>query len=1116
MNAAAVERGLPDVLYHYTDIGGFEGIYKSGELWGTHVAYMNDTVELHIGLDAVLQVLNQEKSSLIAEGETRHTTQLLADTERMLHIVKAARTVECYVISLSKEPDQLSQWRGYAPTGYSVGFSTEALFQSCGPSQRLGEVQYFPDQNKTQLPAAIINLLRESLADMKATADISDEGVESWLSSFIAEKAAFMKDVNFKEEREVRIVQAAPSRTFFTPSKYGMTPRMKLPLVDGAINKVIVGPGAHSDLRLHSLRGYVRRVRFKQSEHNELSAPPESFPEVVPSKIPYRDWSWDYLRRHDDGNPAAGTFDAWPATAAEVTVMDPCCGSGHFLIAMFGMLWRMRSEEEGLSPADAQDAVLRENLFGLELDPRCVQIAMFNVALQAWKTSEGWRQLPTPNVACSGVAARGSLNEWLRAAGTSGAQLRTTLTKLQELFASADDYGSLLDLRRITEAGLSDQRDLFSPEWEEVATVLEQQQNDLDPATGVLGNSITSIAHSAALLSRHYDLCATNVPYRSRITLSTRILDFIDSYHPDAGGDLATAFVDRCMRFASTCALVSPQSWLFQPWYKSFRQRLLENTNWRALARLGSGAFGQISGEVVNVALLIADNEPSVGAGGFAYIDLQAVAGVPAKAGSLRCSEVEFQAQAAMLSNPDARIARPSSTEHLLLADRADSSQGICTGDYSRFGRHFWELPAIADGWERQQSTVTSPIMYGGREWILLWEGGNGKLRSYVSERLGEGREGSWLRGLDLLGRRGVVVSQSGDLKPTLYNGELLDNNAAAIVPNDDADLPALWAFCSSDEYRQLVRNIDSALKVTNRTLIKVPFDVDRWRRQADQAGVLPEPWSDDPTQWLFEGRPDASTSPLQVAVARLLGYHWPDQKPDALEQFADSDGIAALKSLPGEPDLATRLRELLAAAYGDQWSSTLERRLVTEAGGRNGRLEDWLRDRFFSQHVKVFDNRPFLWHVWDGRSDGFSAIVNYHRLDHRTLEKLTFASLGAWIERQKHETAASRAGADARLASAEDLQERLKLILEGAPPYDVYVRWKELQEQPVGWNPDLDDGVRLNIRPFVTAGVLRSKVNVHWKKDRGTNPDGSDRINDLHPTLEKRREARQLAGVKL
>jgi hypothetical protein len=204
----------------------------------------------------------------------------------------------------------------------------------------------------------------------------------------------------------------------------------------------------------------------------------------------------------------------------------------------------------------------------------------------------------------------------------------------------------------------------------------------------------------------------------------------------------------------------------------------------------------------------------------------------------------------------------------------------------------------------------------------------------------------------------------------------------------------------------------------------------------------------------------------------------------------------------------------MLATIYAEKWSNSLERTLVVRAGCKSGRLEDWLRDFFFAQHARIFGDRPFLWHIWDGRKDGFSAIVNYHRLDHRTLEKLTFTVLGAWIERQKYEADAGRAGADTRLAAALDLQGRLKLILDGAPPYDVYVRWKEMSEQPIGWDPDLTDGIRLNIRPFVTAGVLRSKVNVHWKKDKGASNDGRERLNDLHPTLEERRTARQRARV--
>ena len=168
------------------------------------------------------------------------------------------------------------------------------------------------------------------------------------------------------------------------------------------------------------------------------------------------------------------------------------------------------------------------------------------------------------------------------------------------------------------------------------------------------------------------------------------------------------------------------------------------------------------------------------------------------------------------------------------------------------------------------------------------------------------------------------------------------------------------------------------------------------------------------------------------------------------------------------------------------------------------------MRDDFFKAHCKLFKNRPFVWHVWDGRRDGFGALVNYHRLDRAMLERLTFTYLGGWIERQIAGVRDEAAGAEERLAAARDLQGRLRLVLEGEPPYDIYVRWKSLAEQPVGWEPDLNDGVRLNVRPFVEAEVLRSKFNVKWGKDRGRNPDGSERDNDLHHTRAEKEAARK------
>jgi hypothetical protein len=95
-------------------------------------------------------------------------------------------------------------------------------------------------------------------------------------------------------------------------------------------------------------------------------------------------------------------------------------------------------------------------------------------------------------------------------------------------------------------------------------------------------------------------------------------------------------------------------------------------------------------------------------------------------------------------------------------------------------------------------------------------------------------------------------------------------------------------------------------------------------------------------------------------------------------------------------------------------------------------------------------------------------------------------------------------------LDAAKKLQEKLILILNGEAPYDIFVRWKPLSEQPIGWDPDLNDGVRLNIRPFVEAGVLRSKFNIKWGIDRGKNPQNSHwgeiRDNDKHLSLEEKR----------
>lgn len=389
------------------------------------------------------------------------------------------------------------------------------------------------------------------------------------------------------------------------------------------------------------------------------------------------------------------------------------------------------------------------------------------------------------------------------------------------------------------------------------------------------------------------------------------------------------------------------------------------------------------------------------------------------------------------------------------------------------------------------------------------------------------------MNGRQILKKDGIRITQMRLLPCTLHSGEVFGKDAATVVPHDPAHLPAIWCFCRSPEFHAAVRRIDQKLNVTNATLVKVPFNLERWQQVAaeEYPDGLPAPHSDDPTQRLFKGHPKGSTDPLQVAVARLVGYRWPDQEPDDLDALADADGIVPLSAVRGEPAAAERLRDPLRAAYGDEWSADREHQLLTEAGAGPGvTLDDWLRHAFFEAHCKRFHQRPFVWHLWDGRRDGFARLVNYHELTHKALENLAHSYLQDWINLQAGDAKAGRAGADLRLGAAQQPQEKLKRILVGEPPYDVFVRWKPLSEQAIGWEPDLNDGVRMNIRPFIKAEVLRKAPNIKWTKDRGNEPErdaaefprfrdasgkpSGERVNDVHLTIREKQAARQRKAV--
>ena len=869
-----------------------------------------------------------------------------------------------------------------------------------------------------------------------------------------------------------------------------------------------------------------------------------------------------YLRfvRGEDGVwvPAAGTFPGWPENLSDFSAMDPCSGSGHFLVSLFEMLVPMRMANERLSADEAISAVLRQNIYGLELDRRCVELAAFNLALAAWRYpgATGLRTLPELNVACCGLAIGVNKDEWL-ALADGDTNLKMVLTKLYAQFKNSPTLGSLID----PEADLLGDT-LFAAQWNNIepliACVLGSQQDEATREAAIVAGGL---AETAQLLMRHYNLVATNPPYLARRKQDDILAEYCDRHFPTSKNDLATVFLERCLALCckdGTVSMVLPQNWLFLTTYCKLRERLLTTDSWHLVARLGPKGFETPMWDY-NVQLLTLgrgiaihgsrhDRAEQVSSGLMSGMDVSAFPTAAEKAAGLVSANVSQVRQEKQLENPDAVILFEETGSRKRLGDYGKCIQGISPADRSRLVRLFWEVQRLPHGWDYFQGSCERTKEFNGWSQIFALE---------LFKRI-SGLIGGAYRGDKAIGNAGVSISKMSLLPVSLYSAKPFDGNAHAYVPGDERHLPALWCYFSSAQFSPDVRKIDQKLDVTNATIDKVPFDIEYWTKVGRNRYPhgLPQPFSDDPTQWIFHGHPCRSVvwsdqtkqlkegplrvdaTVLQVAVARLVGYRWPAELDASLElseesrtivktcddllPFADTDGIVCVPSVRGEPSAVDRLEQLLAAAYGKAWSADTLSQLLAQCDNAGGTLETWLRDKFLAQHCKLFQHRPFIWHIWDGLPDGFAALVDYHKLDRKTMETLTYTYLGSWIARQKQDLASRIDGTSERLEAALQLQERLKLILEGEKPYDIFVRWKPLSQQPLGWDPDLNDGVRMNIRPFVTAHVLRydkkPQLNITWDKDRGKDVEsapwfkvfGGERINDYHTTLDEKRTARK------
>jgi hypothetical protein len=216
----------------------------------------------------------------------------------------------------------------------------------------------------------------------------------------------------------------------------------------------------------------------------------------------------------------------------------------------------------------------------------------------------------------------------------------------------------------------------------------------------------------------------------------------------------------------------------------------------------------------------------------------------------------------------------------------------------------------------------------------------------------------------------------------------------------------------------------------------------------------------------------------------------------------ADEDGLVCFESVAHEPPLLARLRKELSACFPQQDPSTLETEVVNELkkktkGYRRAEtLTEWLQDAFFDTHTSLYQQRPLIWHLASNqvrRVPAIGVLVHAHKFNADALAKLRGTHLRDRLATLRRE--AGQASQDSReddrleaLAAIEELEAydaKLKHLQDGhhtGPEgsdrdYRILTSWKSAAERPKGWNPDLDDGIKVNIAPLARTNLLRRKL---------------------------------------
>ena len=272
----------------------------------------------------------------------------------------------------------------------------------------------------------------------------------------------------------------------------------------------------------------------------------------------------------------------------EIKVIDPCMGSGHILVYAFDVLMQIYTSA-GWDQREAAQSILKNNLYGLDIDDRAAQLAYFAVMMKARQYD---RRLLTrgiqPNIHsiiesnALGGAYKLAMGDFLLSK-----EHQETLNYLLDAFIDAKEYGSILCLEKRDYVGLL-------RAWNLTASQTTENLN-LTLWFAAVEHEIPKLIEQAIILTQGYDVVVTNPPYMAVSNAGAKVNDYVKKNFPDSKADLFAVFIERCGQMAKKNgyqAMITQPSFLFLTSFESLRKKVIATRNIENLLHMGRGIFG--------------------------------------------------------------------------------------------------------------------------------------------------------------------------------------------------------------------------------------------------------------------------------------------------------------------------------------------------------------------------------------------------------------------------------------------------------------------------------------------------------------------------------------------